>query len=196
MRSLRFLMEIDRESWGTASKWLGYTLIIGLVPIWSGIIVASICAPNAVLMFVDRAQLAFYSTALLAAGFYIIVREFKNVHLPGRAWFLLIMVVLLIVAIAVSSVVTIENLLMIISGSINYLVLRCLSIVGFTLSAGIVFILQALNRSQEDLDARAEQVKQQDELAEDYRQLEGRASKLERLLNEYRRAEEGNDERE
>ena len=63
------------------------------------------------------------------------------------------------------------------------------------LSVGIVFTLQALNRSREGLDIRAEQLKQQDELAEDYGQLEERASELERLLDEYRRAEEGDDER-
>ena len=101
MNLLNTLKMIDKSNWKTALSWLRHTILIGLVPIWVGIVIAFICSPESISLFVDRAQLALYSTAFLATGFYIVGRDFENVRFPGRSWAQSIMVVLLILAVAV-----------------------------------------------------------------------------------------------
>ena len=82
--------DVDKSNWRDASYWLGYTLIGGLAPIWSGYIILRILSQDPTwTQFSEHGEFALYTAALVAPAFHTVSREFRVPGLRGRQFFLL-----------------------------------------------------------------------------------------------------------
>jgi len=149
--------DIDSQHWKTATWWLLYTVIFGLLPTWITILMLTIFSRNIEFQdLVDDGQFAIYSAALIATGLYFVAKEFNTSKFKGRAGFILILGALLIVASLLVGSVTIAGE---VSLPVDCVFLRYVSITIFCITVPICFICAAKNEAG---------------IAEDYRDVYGR----------------------
>ncbi len=177
MGVIRNGLNITRENWAKSAQEIVFVLIVGLVPLLMGIILMCIFAPNsAISVLIDDGQLVMFSSALLATGFYCVGQEFKKAPFPGRAWFLLALIILVGVAVALFSGMVIAGAMGAELSYIKSVLMRNVSIALVAMSTIFVFAVIVINKAQ----AFAEGVEPEDI-------LEYRAGEMERLGEEFKK---------
>lgn len=101
------LVTILRKQGRETSKWLAYTLVGGLLPLWGGYVLTKLFNKvPAWSDFTDHGEFAIYSAAILAPALYSILKDFKTSTFIGRGYFGLICAVLLLGATVIFAGVT------------------------------------------------------------------------------------------
>lgn len=159
MGVIRNGLNIKRENWVKSAQEIVFALIVGLVPLLMGIILMSIFAPNsAISVLIDDGQLVMFSSALLATGFYCVGQEFRKAPFPGRAWFLLALIILVGVAVALFSGMVITRVAGAELSYIESALMRNVSIALVALSTIFVFALIVINKAQAVAEIQAEDI--------------------------------------
>lgn len=179
MRLLKINLAIKREHWMKSTQEILYTLILGLMPMWMGIILFSIFAPtSSISELIDHRQLVIFSTALLATGFFCVGQEFKRAPFPGRSWFLLALIILMVFATALFSGMLAVTATDVDSPFIELVMLRTISIALLVLSIIFVFLVSVINKAQTLADIGPEDILKEhsaqiDKLEDDFDGLGG-----------------------
>jgi len=159
MGVIRSGLNITRENWAKSAQEIVFALIVGLVPLLMGIVLMCIFAPNsAISVLVDDGQLVMFSSALLATGFYCVGQEFKKAPFPGRAWFLLALIILVGVAVALFSGMVIAEAMGAELSYIKSVLMRNVSIALVAMSTIFVFAVIVINKAQAFAEVRGEDV--------------------------------------
>lgn len=149
MGVIRNGLNITRENWAKSAQEIVFALIVGLVPLLMGIILMRIFAPNSAIgVLIDDGQLVMFSSALLATGFYCVGQEFKKAPFPGRAWFLLALIILVGVAVALFSGMAIAGAMGAELSYIKSALMRNVSIALVAMSTIFVFAVIVINKAQ------------------------------------------------
>ncbi len=149
MGVIRNRLNITRENWVKSAQEIVFVLIVGLVPLLMGIFLMGIFVPNsAISVLIDDGQLVMFSSALLATGFYCVGQEFKKAPFPGRAWFLLALIILVGVAVALFSGMVIAEAMGAELSYIKSVLMRNVSIALVAMSTIFVFAVIVINKAQ------------------------------------------------
>lgn len=142
-------LKIKGENWKKSAQEISYSVILGLLPMWMGVVLIVIFAPDYNWgQVVEYRQFILFSTALLATGFYCVGQEFRQVPFPGRSWFLLGLVILMVFATAMFSGIITTSMIDTSSTFTESGLLRTISIVLLLVSAVFVFFVSAINKAQ------------------------------------------------
>ncbi len=106
----RALRSTTREHWREAITLTAFALVGGLAPLWIGwLIVRSTTGNPQLIAFARNGEFALYSASLLAPAFYIVVHERSETPFAGRASFVLLALIGILVAVACYTMVAPET---------------------------------------------------------------------------------------
>lgn len=148
MRLIKTLIEIKGAQWQDAAGWLAFTLLLGLLPFWGGLVLWG-CGYVSWLNLIDHGQFAIFTAPVLSAGLYFVARDYNNKEFPGRLFFILIFAILLVLVTLVFAGSTIRSE----HTTVNVMVLRATSIAMFVISGIFVFIVSAINEHRQRYSA-------------------------------------------
>ncbi|MDQ3816154.1 MAG: hypothetical protein M3362_00510 [Acidobacteriota bacterium] len=98
------------KHWRETSKWLMYTLLGGLIPVWGGIVTFRLLSINYNFgTFTSNGEFALYSAAMLAPACYLIAKDYKDTVFVYRSVFIFICVFCLLFSAILFSLVTAVN---------------------------------------------------------------------------------------
>ena len=99
-----------QSQWKDTTKWLAYTLLGGLFPVWGGYLLLRLYQKAmSISDFTSNGEFAIYSAALLAPSLYLILKDYKKTNFPNQAIYGLLCSVMLIVATLIFAGVTSVN---------------------------------------------------------------------------------------
>jgi hypothetical protein len=145
MDLLKTLKSINKEHWSTATWWIGFTIVFGTGPMWLSFLINAAFNKNNINYLIDSGQLVVFCMALISSGIYFIGREFKQTSFPGRLGFILILGVVWVITIGVVAIITICSSLPIDAGTMNWGLIRTISVVMSIISLVVVFFTAAIN---------------------------------------------------
>lgn len=142
-----------KKHWSDAFGFLTWTLIGGIIPLWfSPLILALISARFGIGDFVDHAELALYSAALLSPAFFLVLRDKDACPFPYRRLFSLALIIGLLVSAGCFTAVIASNSF---DGKIivlNKYFLRWVTGILFAISVFLYFLVTALDNAIAELD--------------------------------------------
>lgn len=172
---LSSIPEENREHWQEALKWLVFTIVGSLFPVWAGALLLMLTSqPFGWRDFFRHGEFALYSAAILAPAIQLLSREFRTIFFEHRWLHLLVAVVgLLVSALLFSAVIATSPP----SGSplrLNQGMLIWGSMGLFLSSATFVFFVTFLDYQRLARDIRAVQDKSLRELKRSFKHTEPR----------------------
>ena len=114
--------EAKREHWLDALEWLGWSLILGLMPIWASMLTRALFRlPFSWANVTSQGEFALYSASFLGTCFYIVGRDFRNRAYPSRSVLNLILAAFLVVSICLY---LIPSFILLVDGELKIELLR------------------------------------------------------------------------
>jgi hypothetical protein len=161
-----------KSNWKEATKWLLFTYVGGLIPVWGGYIIFNLYAKDASLSkFSDHGEFALYSAAMLAPALYYILKDLKTSTFIYRHFFALVCIVCLLVSallyVGVASVSVGQ-----IPATIDLDFLRGITWVLFLIASLMSFLVTALDSSRTLRDIQTERARAFKNLEQQFDKLE------------------------
>ncbi len=93
----------SRDNWGSAGKWLAYTVGAGFLPLIIGVLVVYVLSTHPVNWadFLIHGEFAIYSATLIAGSARLISREYESAPFVHREMFILTAILTLAVSVTV-----------------------------------------------------------------------------------------------
>jgi hypothetical protein len=156
------------HNWKESSKWLLYTYIGGLFPVWGGFLLFSLYKKSPGLEnFTDNGEFALYSAALLAPSLYYILKDYKESNFLYRHFFAAVAIVGLFISVlyytAVVSVVVGQ-----IPIPIDLVNLRNVTWVLFIVTTILSYLVNALDHERNYNDITKERQRDFEKLKKDF----------------------------
>jgi len=171
---------ITRRHHTRALQELLFTLVLGLMPLWLGLLLIIVFARGTPLgVLVDHGQLIVFSAALLAIGFFGCAQEFRAVNFGAKPWFLLALVTTVTFNSAVFSVITFKELSGIEASSVELSAIRICSVVVLCIAIVLAYSMTVINNAEtikefQADDLRAEHKTELDDLDKRFNELGGK----------------------
>jgi len=154
------------EHWRESSKWLMYTLVGGLVPVWGGMFLFKLFSrPVSFSDFSSNGEFALYSATMLAPSLYLILKDYNSSNFLYRHTFALASVLGLLVSMILFAGVTAVHAGGMGSVNLDQRFLRWVTMLLFLVAVGVSFLVTALDNERIGIDVskvreeRANQVK-------------------------------------
>jgi hypothetical protein len=107
---MKVLWSAIRRHYKETSKWLAFTLLGGLIPVWGGMLLFRLFSIKfGFATFSSNGEFALYSAAMIAPACYLIVKDYKDSIFIYRSIFTLISLGCLLVSTILFAGVTAAN---------------------------------------------------------------------------------------
>ena len=139
------IKSVGKNHWGTATWFLGFTIIFGAGPMLINIIINTFLGKADPFFLIDNGQVVVFSAAVVSSGFYFVGKDFKRTVFPGRQGFILILGILWAIVFSIFTVITIYDSMATGTSTINWGTVRLWSLIILVISLIVVYIAAAIN---------------------------------------------------
>lgn len=143
MGIIRALRDTQRQHWAESSRWLMFTLIGSLIPVWGGAVLTLLYSGHpSIDDYTNHGEFALYSASLLAPALYIVLKESNRKVIKSSQIFIFAIVLLLLLSVLVFAGVGTPGR---VGVKLDIVFLRNISILLYLIAIIISFLISVLD---------------------------------------------------